>query len=206
MALSHQQYTIMLSQKLQSWRRHKARRLPEAWHEAALVLLRLDLDPARPLLRTLYASGHRGRPPTTRSVSCGPSSSCCSSTIKVSLSGRTTCAPIRAWPRSPASRLSRPRRSAPSTPLLTGSKTVPLRPHAPTVSAPAVCVRGAIGATSSKNKRIGTRRRPAIPRRPIRSPSAWPRSYWRRLTSPGPRSRSPRSVEIIGRRYCIDFP
>jgi hypothetical protein len=52
-----------LSAKLQSWLRRKARRLPEAWHEAALVLLRLDLDPARPLLRTLYAPGPRGRPP-----------------------------------------------------------------------------------------------------------------------------------------------
>jgi hypothetical protein len=52
-----------LSAKLQSWLRRKARRLPEAWHEAALVLLRLDLDPARPLLQTLYAPGPRGRPP-----------------------------------------------------------------------------------------------------------------------------------------------
>ena len=63
MALSHAQYSTALSAKLQSWLRRKARRLPEAWHEATLVLLRLDLDPARPLLRTLYAPGPRGRPP-----------------------------------------------------------------------------------------------------------------------------------------------
>jgi hypothetical protein len=63
MVLSHAQYSTALSPKLQSWRRRKARRLPEAWHEAALVLLRLDLDPARPLLRALYAPGSRGRPP-----------------------------------------------------------------------------------------------------------------------------------------------
>jgi len=63
MYLSHRQYTTRLSQKLQGWLRRKARRLPEAWHEAALVLLRLDLDPARPLLRALYAPGPRGRPP-----------------------------------------------------------------------------------------------------------------------------------------------
>jgi hypothetical protein len=63
MAPSHAQYSTPLSTKLQSWLRRKARRLPEAWHEAALVLLRLDLDPARPLLRALYAPGPRGRPP-----------------------------------------------------------------------------------------------------------------------------------------------
>ena len=63
MAPSHAQYSTALSSKLQGWLRRKARRLPEAWHEAALVLLRLDLDPARPLLRALYAPGPRGRPP-----------------------------------------------------------------------------------------------------------------------------------------------
>jgi hypothetical protein len=63
MAPSHAQYSTPLSAKLQSWLRRKARRLPEAWHEAALVLLRLDLDPARPLLQALYAPSARGRPP-----------------------------------------------------------------------------------------------------------------------------------------------
>ena len=60
---SHRQYTTTLSQKLQGWLRRQSRRLPAPWHEAALVLLRLDLDSARPLLRALYAPGPRGRPP-----------------------------------------------------------------------------------------------------------------------------------------------
>lgn len=53
MVLSHAQYSKTLSQKLQGWLRRQSRRLPDPWHEAALVLLRLDLDPARPLLRSL---------------------------------------------------------------------------------------------------------------------------------------------------------
>jgi hypothetical protein len=63
MVPSHAQYSRTLSTQLHSWLRRQSRRLPEAWHEAALVLLRLDLDPARPLLRALYAPGPRGRPP-----------------------------------------------------------------------------------------------------------------------------------------------
>src|SRR5262249_54185114 len=64
MAPSHAQYPRTVSLKLQGWRRRQARRRPEPWLEAALVLLRLDLDPARPLRRTLYAPGPRGRPPS----------------------------------------------------------------------------------------------------------------------------------------------
>ena len=60
---SHRQYTTTLSQKLQGWLRRQSRCLHEPWHEATIVLLRLDLDPARPLLRALYAPGPRGRPP-----------------------------------------------------------------------------------------------------------------------------------------------
>lgn len=52
-----------MSQQLQGWLRRQSRRLPAPWHEATLVLLRLDLDPARPLLRSLDAPGPRGRPP-----------------------------------------------------------------------------------------------------------------------------------------------
>lgn len=63
MAPSHAQYTRPLSSKLQGWLRRQSRRLPQPWHEAPLVLLRLDLDPARPMLRALYAPGSRGRPP-----------------------------------------------------------------------------------------------------------------------------------------------
>jgi Transposase domain (DUF772) len=60
---SHAQYRTLLTAKLQGWLHRQARRLPEPWREAALVLLRLDLDPARPMLRSLYAPGPRGRPP-----------------------------------------------------------------------------------------------------------------------------------------------
>jgi hypothetical protein len=60
---SHAQYRTMLTAQLHRWLHRQSRRLPEPWHEAARVLLRLDLDPARPLLRTLSAPGPRGRPP-----------------------------------------------------------------------------------------------------------------------------------------------
>lgn len=63
MAPSHAQYSKTLSQKLQGWLCRQSRRLPTPWHEATLVLLRLDRDPARPLVQTLYAPSARGRPP-----------------------------------------------------------------------------------------------------------------------------------------------
>jgi hypothetical protein len=62
-APSHAQYSTALSAQLQGWWRRKARRLPEAWHEVALGWLRLDLAPAHPLWRALYAPSARGRPP-----------------------------------------------------------------------------------------------------------------------------------------------
>jgi hypothetical protein len=61
MTPSHTQYSRTLSQQLQG--RRQSRRRPVPWHEAALVLLRLALDPARLMLRTLYAAYPRGRPP-----------------------------------------------------------------------------------------------------------------------------------------------
>jgi hypothetical protein len=61
--MSHTQYTTLLSEKLQRWLRRRSRPLLETWRAAALVLLRLNLDPARPLLQPLYAPGPRGRPP-----------------------------------------------------------------------------------------------------------------------------------------------
>jgi hypothetical protein len=60
---SHRQYTPRLSPPLQGWLHRQSRRLPAPWHEAARVLLRLDLAPARPMLRALDAPGPRGRPP-----------------------------------------------------------------------------------------------------------------------------------------------
>src|SRR5215472_1431714 len=59
---THAQYAGTLAAKLRGWLRRQSRRLPEAWREAALVLLRLNLNPARPLLEPLYAPGPRGRP------------------------------------------------------------------------------------------------------------------------------------------------
>jgi hypothetical protein len=61
--MSHAQYTTMLAATLQRWLRRQSRPLPEPWRDAALVLVRLNLDPARPLLAPLYAPGPRGRPP-----------------------------------------------------------------------------------------------------------------------------------------------
>jgi Transposase domain (DUF772)/Transposase DDE domain len=60
---THTQYATQLAAELRGWLRRHSRRLPAAWREAALVLLRLNLDPARPLLQPLYAPGPRGRPP-----------------------------------------------------------------------------------------------------------------------------------------------
>ena len=59
---THAQYASTLAAKLQGWLSGHSRRLPEGWREAALVLLRLNLDLARPLLQPLYAPGPRGRP------------------------------------------------------------------------------------------------------------------------------------------------
>jgi hypothetical protein len=47
---SQAQDTSALAQKLQGGRRRQSRQRPDAWREAALVLLRLNLDPAQPLL------------------------------------------------------------------------------------------------------------------------------------------------------------
>jgi hypothetical protein len=63
MNATHAQYTTTLAEQLHRWLRRRSRCLPARWREAALVLLRLNLDPARPLLQPLYAPGPRGRPP-----------------------------------------------------------------------------------------------------------------------------------------------
>jgi hypothetical protein len=75
MVPSHAQYRTALSAKLQGWRRRQSRRLPGPWHDAVRVLLRLDLDPARPLLRALSMPlAREDGLPTTPSASSGPSS------------------------------------------------------------------------------------------------------------------------------------
>ncbi len=59
----HEVYQNILLKKLTSWQRRKARALKEEWLEAALVLLRLNLDAASEQLQQLYSSEPRGRPP-----------------------------------------------------------------------------------------------------------------------------------------------
>ncbi len=59
---THPQDATPLAANLRGWLRRHSRRLPAAWRAAALVLLRLHRDPARPLLPSLYAPGPRGRP------------------------------------------------------------------------------------------------------------------------------------------------
>ena len=56
-------YIQTLSRLLGRWLRRKSRKLPSHWLQAALTLLRLDLEPARPLLTSLYSSSPRGRKP-----------------------------------------------------------------------------------------------------------------------------------------------
>ena len=59
----HQHYVDTLSERLIIWLRRKSRSLPDAWLDAALVLLHLDLEPARPTLQALYSPNPRGRTP-----------------------------------------------------------------------------------------------------------------------------------------------
>ena len=56
-------YQKALSHSLATWQKRRARRLSPERLEAALILLRLDLDPLIPMLVTLYSSSPRGRPP-----------------------------------------------------------------------------------------------------------------------------------------------
>lgn len=61
--VSHSQYVQTLSERLQRWLRRQSRRLDPQWAEAAQVLLRLNLDQARPIFAPLYAPIPRGKPP-----------------------------------------------------------------------------------------------------------------------------------------------
>jgi hypothetical protein len=60
---SHQQYAQDLCSNLTRWLRRKSRRLSQEWLEAALILLRLNLEPAHPILESLYSPNPRGRKP-----------------------------------------------------------------------------------------------------------------------------------------------
>ncbi len=61
--MSHQVYQKSLSDHLAKWQKRNSRRLPDDQLQAALLLLRLDLDPLRPKLENLYSSSPRGRKP-----------------------------------------------------------------------------------------------------------------------------------------------
>jgi len=59
----HAVYQKSISTQLPTWLRHRARAPSAELLDAALILLRLDLDPLQPFLASLYASTPRGRPP-----------------------------------------------------------------------------------------------------------------------------------------------
>ena len=59
----HQQYAENLCNNLIRWLKRKSRRISDEYIEAALVLMRIDLEPARPLLEKLYSPSPRGRKP-----------------------------------------------------------------------------------------------------------------------------------------------
>ena len=61
--ISHQQYTEDLCSNLTRWLRRKSRRLSQEWLEAALTLMRLNLEPAIPILEPMYSPDPRGQKP-----------------------------------------------------------------------------------------------------------------------------------------------
>ena len=61
--ISHSQYSETLCDHLTRWLKRKSRRLLHEWLEAALVLIGLNLDPARPILESLYSPDPRGQKP-----------------------------------------------------------------------------------------------------------------------------------------------
>jgi len=60
---SHQQYAEDLCSHFTRWLRRKSRRLSQGWLEATLILMGLNLDPARSVLETLYSPDPRGQKP-----------------------------------------------------------------------------------------------------------------------------------------------
>src|SRR5438105_15262956 len=60
---AHAVYQKTLSDHLPRWQQRRSRALGPEWLDAALILLRLDLDPLLPMLRTLYSTSPRGRTP-----------------------------------------------------------------------------------------------------------------------------------------------
>ncbi len=63
MSTQKTKYATKLCGKITKWVKRRSRKLPSEWLSAALMLLSLDLQPARKILRPLYAPTHRGIPP-----------------------------------------------------------------------------------------------------------------------------------------------
>jgi transposase len=61
--LRHSVYQKTLADHLATWQRRRSRPLDPEWLDAALLLMRLDLDSIRPELERLYSPSPRGRPP-----------------------------------------------------------------------------------------------------------------------------------------------
>lgn len=61
--MCHPVYQKSLAEQLAKWQKRKSRPLDPDWLDAALLLLRLDLDPLRPALEALYSASPRGRKP-----------------------------------------------------------------------------------------------------------------------------------------------
>lgn len=59
----HAVYQKSVTAQLPTWLRRRSRAPSAEVLDAALMLLRLDLDPLHPLLASLYAAAARGRPP-----------------------------------------------------------------------------------------------------------------------------------------------
>jgi hypothetical protein len=59
----HKQYAENLCDNLTRWLKRKSRRISAEWTQAALTLMNLDLNPAYPMLKSLYSPDPRGRKP-----------------------------------------------------------------------------------------------------------------------------------------------
>ena len=61
--ISHQQYAENLCLNLTRWLVRKSRRLKNQWLDAALTLMRINLESAKPILDSLYSPDPRGQKP-----------------------------------------------------------------------------------------------------------------------------------------------
>ena len=61
--VTHGQYAEELCDNLIRWLKRKSRRLLHEWLDAALILIGLDLESARPILESLYSPDPRSCPP-----------------------------------------------------------------------------------------------------------------------------------------------